>query len=57
MLLLITIVGTGLYGFINKFTDYSIIVIMLAELATLLGVFFGFNMTTSVSDDKFDIKD
>ena len=57
MFLLISIVGTGIYGFLNKFTDYNIIVIMLAEIATLLGIFFGFNMTTSVSEDKMNIED
>jgi len=51
VLLVSLIIISGLIGYFKGIKDHTIILVMLGEVITLLGVFFGFNMKTSVSKD------
>ena len=49
--LLTLIVLTGLYGAVFGLKDSHLLLIMLAEIAGLTAIFFGFNMMNKVSED------
>ena len=49
--LLFVTVTVGLYGAIFGLKDSHLLLIMLGEIATLLAIFFGFNMMNKVSED------
>jgi len=52
MFILIALVATGIIGYFMKIEDNSIILVMLAEVASLLAVFFGFNMKSEVQVEQ-----
>ena len=54
--LIVINVLSGIVGAFIGIKHSDIILIMLGELITLLGVFFGFNMSTAVKDDEITLK-